>query len=124
MRTFCLLGLLIPSVAAFAKPGAFEVPDTSKPVARAVRIEGNLPLTGTLDDPRWEAAQPVSLPYEIQPGENTPAPQETTVRILYNTDYVYFGYDCRDTHPDAIRAHITDRDKLYDDDFAVILLDT
>ena len=124
MRIFCYLGVLIPSVAAFASPDAFEVPDTSKPVVRAVRIEGNLPLTGTLDDSRWEAAQPVSLRYEIQPGENTPAPQSTTVRILYNSEYVYFGFDCQDTNPDAIRAHITDRDKIYDDDFVIILLDT
>ena len=124
MRRSCLVCILAASAAAFAGPGAFEVPDTSKPVLRAVRIEGDIPLTGNLDDPRWEAAQAVSLKYEIQPGENTPAPQATIVRVLYNTDYVYFGFDCQDKNPDAIRAHITDRDKLYDDDFVIVLLDT
>ena len=124
MRTVGLLLLVTASFAPLARPGGFVVPDTSKPVIRAVEIAGNIPLTGTLDDPRWEEAQPVSIRYEIQPGENTPAPQATTVRILYNSEYVYYGFDCEDTHPDEIRAHITDRDKIFDDDFVIILLDT
>jgi hypothetical protein len=103
---------------------AFEMPDSSKPVIWAAKIEGNLKLTGTLDDPRWNAAQPVTLDFEIQPGENIPAPQKTIARVLYNAEYVYFGFDCRDTNPEAIRAHVSDRDKIFDDDFVGILLDT
>jgi len=100
------------------------VPDSTRPEIRAAKIEGNLKLTGNLDDPRWNTAQPVLLNYEIQPGENTPAPQKTIARVLYNTDYVYFGFDCKDTDPAAIRAHISDRDKIFDDDFVGIILDT
>ena len=101
-----------------------NVPDTAKPVVRAVRIDGDLQLTGDLSDPRWRLAVPIELNYETQPGENIPAPQKTKTWILYNADYVYFGFECKDTDPSAIRAHITDRDKLYDDDFVGIILDT
>ncbi|HUI09234.1 MAG TPA: DUF5916 domain-containing protein [Bacteroidota bacterium] len=124
MLKVCIFGLFAINVSARAESDALVVPDTSKPVIRAVRIEGDIPLTGTLDDPRWNQAQPVSIRYEIQPGENTPAPQTTTVRILYNSECVYYGFDCGDTDPGAMRAHIMDRDKLYDDDFVIILLDT
>lgn len=103
---------------------AFEAPDSVRPEIRAARIEGNITLNGDLDDPRWQSAQAVQLSYEIQPGENAPAPQATTARVIYNSEYVYFGFDCRDTDPGAIRAHISDRDKIFDDDFIVILLDT
>jgi len=81
-------------------------------------------MTGDLDDPRWEAALPVALALEAEPGENTLAPQKTTARVLYNADYVYFGFDCSDTDPASLRAHISERDKIFDDDFVIILLDT
>jgi hypothetical protein len=116
--------LILASVLAHGHSHAFDSPDTTKPVIRAVRINGDLELTGKLNDPRWELATPVEIKYEMQPGENTPAPQQTTVRVLFNSDYVYFGFDCQDTNPAAIRAHITDRDKMFDDDYAIVLLDT
>jgi len=101
-----------------------EFPDTARPVIRAVRIGENIKLTGKLDDPRWDLAQPVELKYEINPGENSPAPQHTFVKMLYDKDYVYFGFDCRDTDPSKIRAHISDRDKIFDDDFVDVIVDT
>ncbi len=127
MRTYPIISvtcLIFGSVVFWAQSSAFEVPDSTRPEIRAAKIEGNLKLTGNLDDPRWNTAQPVLLNYEIQPGENTPAPQKTIARVLYNTDYVYFGFDCKDTDPAAIRAHISDRDKIFDDDFVGIILDT
>ncbi len=110
--------------AFFAHAAAFEMPDSARPQFYAARIEGNIPMTGRLDDPRWQKAEIVAFGYEIQPGENTPAPQKTFARVLFNGEYVYFGFDCRDTDPKAIRAHISQRDKIFDDDFVVILLDT
>jgi hypothetical protein len=101
-----------------------EMPDSTRPAIRAAKIEGNLSLTGDLQDPRWQNAQPVLLKYEIEPGENTPAPQQTIARVMYNAEYIYFGFDCKDTEPGAIRAHLSDRDKIFDDDFVIILLDT
>jgi len=99
-------------------------PDSTKPRVKAYRIESDLVLTGKLSDPRWNLAQPVELGFEVMPGENTPAPQKTSVRILYNSDHIYVGFDCKDTNPSAIRAHITDRDKIFDDDIVGIILDT
>ncbi|HEY6952864.1 MAG TPA: carbohydrate binding family 9 domain-containing protein [Bacteroidota bacterium] len=118
-------GLALFCVAAcYTVLSAFDMPDTAKPVIRAVRINQDIHLTGKLDDPRWNLAQPIELRYEVTPGENVPAPQRTFVRMLYNQDYVYFGFDCKDTNVAALRAHITDRDKMFDDDFVDIILDT
>ncbi|HTP80232.1 MAG TPA: carbohydrate binding family 9 domain-containing protein, partial [Bacteroidota bacterium] len=94
------------------------------PEMTAVRIEGDIPLTGRLDDPRWKLAQVVEAPFEIQPGENTRARQRTFIRILYNQETLYFGFDCRDSHPEQIRAHVTDRDNIFDDDYALAIFDT
>ena len=110
--------------AIFSPAFGFQSPDSARPHLKASRIESELLVTGKLSDPRWKLAQAADIGFEVTPGENTPASQKTTVRILYDADYVYFGFDCRDTNPSAIRAHITDRDKIFDDDFVGIILDT
>jgi hypothetical protein len=117
---FALIISLFPNVRTVAA----DLPDTARPMIHAVRIQGDIKLTGKLDDPRWNLAHPVELRYEINPGENTPAPQQTFVKMLYNQEYVYFGFDCQDSNPSAIRAHITDRDKIFDDDFVDVIVDT
>ncbi len=103
---------------------AFDLPDTAKARIQAVRIDGDIRLTGKLIDPRWDLAKSIELRYEVTPGENTPAPQRTFVKMLYDKDYIYFGFDCKDTNSSSIRAHISDRDKMFDDDFVDVILDT
>lgn len=95
-----------------------------RPSVQAVRINEELQLSGKLDDPHWNLAQPTDIAYEIQTGDNAPAPQKTAVRVLYNSEFIYFGFDCEDTSPSEIRTHITDRDRLYSDDFIIVMLDT
>ncbi len=119
IREACLL-ILIAYLPLFAETAA----DSSKPTVVAAKIEGDLALSGKLSDPRWDLARPVQINFEVSPGENIQASQQTMVRILYNSEYVYFGFDCRDTNASAIRAHITDRDKIFDDDFVGLILDT
>ncbi|HQT90572.1 MAG TPA: DUF5916 domain-containing protein [Candidatus Kryptobacter bacterium] len=90
----------------------------------AVHIDREIQLTGKLSDPLWQSATPVELNYEIQPGENTPARQRTLVYVLFSSDRLYFGFRAFDSDPKAIRSHITDRDRMTDDDFVGVILDT
>lgn len=103
---------------------ASDSTDTTHRTIVAARIADDIRLSGRLDDPAWNGAQPVELPYEVTPQENTPAPQQTSARIVYNDRNIYFGFRCSDTNPSEIRAHVTDRDKPYDDDFILVILDT
>ncbi|MFA7229010.1 MAG: DUF5916 domain-containing protein [Melioribacteraceae bacterium] len=90
----------------------------------AVRIEKPIELNGKLDNPIWLKSAPIELNYEVTPGENTPAAQKTIVRVLYDEKYIYFGFQCFDTNPDLIRANISDRDRIFQDDFVILCLDT
>jgi hypothetical protein len=101
-----------------------SVPDTVKPELNAVRIGNPIKLTGKLDDPLWSEAQPVELNYEVSPGENTPARQRTVAMVLYDQVNLYIGFRCYDTLPGAIRANLTDRDKIFNDDFVLVTIDT
>jgi hypothetical protein len=77
-----------------------------------------------MDDPLWLQAMPVELKYEIMPAENAPAKQKTTAWVLYNNDYLYFGFRCYDSLPSAIRANLSDRDKIFRDDYVIVSIDT
>jgi len=105
--------------------GAAEISKNQKGFSvAAVKVQTDIGLTGKLSDPLWSTAPTVECPFEVQPGENTPAAQRTFVKILYNSRYIYFGFICTDSTPSAIRAHISDRDNIFNDDFVFVALDT
>ncbi len=121
--------LLLPAIIilAFSCLDAKTKPDStnqSKFNIKAVKINEDINLTGKLLDPHWKLAPKVELNFEIQPGNNTPAPQKTTAMVLYNSRFIYFGFICHDTNPSQIRAHVTERDNAFNDDFVGVLLDT
>jgi len=112
------------AVAVTAKSAGPGTTETPKPSLPAVKIDGSITLTGKMDDPLWLQAMPVELTWEIMPGENQPAKQSTTAWVLYNNDFLYFGFRCYDSLPSAIRANLSDRDKMFNDDFVVVSIDT
>jgi hypothetical protein len=116
--------LMLTTLFASVLTEAMVEPDSGKPSMHAVRVPGSITLTGRLDDPAWSQAVPVELNYEVTPGDNTPAPQRTVVRALYDDKFLYFGFTCEDTQPDAIRANISDRDRMYQDDWVFVAIDT
>ncbi|MGA9119287.1 MAG: DUF5916 domain-containing protein [Bacteroidota bacterium] len=120
-----LLTFLMAVISAGSGPGLAQLSKNQRDFSvGAVRIQGEIDLTGRLSDPQWRLAPTVECPFEIQPGENTPAKMRTWVKILYNADYLYFGFACQDSNPSAIRAHVSDRDNNFEDDFVFVALDT
>jgi hypothetical protein len=63
-----------------------DPPVVQKPRIWAVPINGDIALTGRLDDARWKLAQAIEVKYEIQPGENTPAAQRTVGVYQFTTE--------------------------------------
>ena len=66
-------------------------------VAHAARVERAPRLDGSLDDPAWRAATPVTDFRQREPYEGRPATERTEVRVVYTRDEVYFGIICRDS---------------------------
>lgn len=104
--------------------GRASAADTLKPEFRAVRIFTPPNLSGKLDDPAWLKAIPVELKYEASPGENTPARQRTLAMALYDQETLYLGFRCLDSVPSKIRANLSDRDKIFGDDYIIATIDT
>jgi len=120
LRLLSLFLLLPLGVAAQSN----QAPNLEKFSLTAQRVDRNIELRGNLSDPLWQSGHYVQLNYEIQPGDNTTPRQRSYATALYNSEYFYVGFRFYDTNPEEIRANISDRDRLYADDFAIAVFDT
>ena len=123
-KLFALPILLVSIVGPPASQAADNSKNQKNYSLNAAKIENDIDLTGRLSDPHWASAPMIECRLEVTPGENTPASQRTYVKMLYNSRFIYFGFNCADSAPSAIRAHISDRDNVFSDDFVFVAIDT
>ncbi|MDO1529645.1 sugar-binding protein [Fulvimonas sp. R45] len=110
---------LLPWAAAAGGHAAMQAQSV-----RAVRVARPPLFDGGLDDPAWASAAPIERFYETYPGDRTPAPEHTEVRLLYDDRYLYVGLrmDLRDTA--RLREPFVRRDKVNaSHDYVQIYLD-
>jgi hypothetical protein len=91
------------------------------------RASSAIQVDGVLDEAAWRDALTFDLPYEWQPGDNTPPPVATDFLITYDDRYLYAAWRAHDPDPSQIRAHLMDRDSIdtfVQDDHVVLLIDT
>jgi hypothetical protein len=82
-------------------------------------------LDGTLDDPLWQHATPITNFLQREPYEGQAPTEQTEVRILYTKHEVYFGITCLDSNPKAIVATELRRDVSQElDDYFEIVIDS
>jgi hypothetical protein len=92
-------------------------------VASAIRVEQAPRMNGTLNDPLWQIAKPITNFRQREPHEGEPATEKTEVRILYTRRAVYFGIRCYDSEPSKIIATELRRDvsQNLDDHFEILI---
>jgi hypothetical protein len=127
-RRILALACLFALQPAFAQaPGATPANDAPAgyvPGGSIPKLQGDIAIDGALDDAAWQGALVQEIAYDIQPGDNTPAPARTIVRIGYTDDALYVAYHALDPDPASIRAHLRDRDAMFSDDWVGLFLDT
>lgn len=91
--------------------------------ANAIRVDRAPKLDGTLDDPLWRQATPISNFLQREPFEGQPPTETTEVRVLYTRHEVYFGITCFDSAPEKIVATELRRDvsQQLDDSFEIVI---
>ena len=93
--------------------------------AQAIRIEHPPKLDGTLGDPAWQMASPITNFLQREPFEGQPPTEKTEVRILYDRHSVYFGVLCFDSDPSKIVVSELRRDVSQElDDYFEIIIDS
>lgn len=90
---------------------------------QAARVERPPRLDGTLDDPLWQRAEPITDFKQREPYEGAEPTEKTEVRILYDARHVYIGILCYDSNPRGIVATQLRRDleMNLDDNFQVLI---
>jgi hypothetical protein len=82
-------------------------------------------LDGTLDDPLWLQATPVTGFVQREPFEGQEPTERTEVRVLYTKSEVYFGVRCFDSDPAGVVATEMRRDVSQElDDYFEIVIDS
>jgi hypothetical protein len=87
-------------------------------------VDSKIRIDGKMDEEAWQEALKMELNYEVEPGENITPPVRTEVFLIYSRTHLYVGFRAHDPAPSDIRARITDRDNIWNDDFVGITLDT
>jgi hypothetical protein len=86
--------------------------------AQATRVDRAPKLDGTLNDPLWLQATPVTDFLQREPYEGQAPTEKTEVRILYTKHEVYLGITCLDSDLKGIVATELRRDVSQElDDF-------
>ena len=94
-----------------------------KPQLDVRRAAGAITIDGRLDDAGWvNAAQAMNFAENFPVEKGRPSvPSE--VWVAYDDEHLYLAYIAWDD-PSTIRASLTDRDRIWQDDYFGILLDT
>jgi hypothetical protein len=106
-------------------PGPPTKDDPLRISAEATHIDHAPRLDGTMDDPLWQTAKPITDFRQREPHEGEPPTEKTEVRILYTRLAVSFGIHCYDSEQSGIIATELRRDVSQDlDDHFEILIDS
>src|SRR6266852_7074281 len=101
--------------------------ETTKPSMRIPQIS-QPPTLEEFDGmvPHGPATQLAEVSRFIQqdPSDGAAATQKTHVYLGYDTANLYIIWVCFDSEPGKIRAHMSRRENIYDDDFVEVTLDT
>ncbi len=88
------------------------------------KASGKIKIDGHINEEAWRNALVIDVNNEIMPSENIAAPVKTQCLVLYGNKDLYVAFKAFDPRPQEIRAHIADRDTVYNDDMVGIFLDT
>ena len=78
---------------------------------------------GVVGEEEWKEAQTFSMDYEINPGDNSPAPHPTKAFVHYSATHLYVGFIAY-ADMTNLRSSIRNRDEGFQDDNVQIGIDT
>jgi hypothetical protein len=117
------LGLCSAAAATAQKPPARPPAGTTIPLARIPRVTTAPKLTDFLNDKPREAELAVEDFRQYIPGDGNPASEKTTAYLSYDDQNLYAVFVCHDTSV-RVRAHLSKREDIDQDDNVGLLLDT
>jgi hypothetical protein len=81
-------------------------------------------IDGRLDDPVWAEAPSVTGFKTFIPDFDRDISEDTVAYMAYDSENLYFAFQCYDREPDKIKATLSKRDSITTDDMICINLDS
>jgi hypothetical protein len=120
----CLgLAFLLPRPAFPGYGRALAPRVTKNEIPSVPNTAESLRLDGVPNEPFWDHALVLKLPYEIDPGENIPAKVKTECLIITGPKSLYIAFHAHDPDRSTIRARYMDRDMAWDENGVFVTLD-
>ncbi len=108
-----------------ADSGAANGRLTDAPSIRVLRLDGDtILLDGRLDDPAWERAETAHGFRTWDPTRGELPSEETTFKVAYDDEAIYFGVACLVGDRGDIRGRLCRRDAIANSDVISLYLDT
>ncbi|MCX7973027.1 MAG: carbohydrate binding family 9 domain-containing protein [Candidatus Aminicenantes bacterium] len=105
-------------------PVTFEAAGRENYIIQPVEFSNPPKIDGILENPLWEKATVIEQFTQYEPQEGAKPSELTRVFIGYDQNYLYIAFRCFDSDPQAIRASLTQRDRVMRDDGITVYLDT
>lgn len=87
-----------------------------------LRVDRPVTVDGELNEPAWRRAPEARVFLVVPEGRPTPERFPTSLKILFDTSTLYFGFTCTEPEPDKMSAFGEDRDSDIRSDDAVYIL--
>ena len=92
---------------------------------KALLTREEIEIDGSLNEEDWSRAQVIEDFMQQYPDEGQPLSERTEVRLLYDREKLYIGFECYDSEPEKIVANEMRRDgQLWQNDNVYVMLDT
>ena len=111
------------AVTHVSDPGATYNGRERKLDVQLPRIEADVTIDGTLNEPAWTQAAVLTGFSQFQPVDGRAATDSTRVLVWYSPTAIHFGVRAYEAHG-LVNANLLDRDKIFSDDNIQILLGT
>ncbi len=122
---FLRRGASLVACAAFIAVEPIAGQERERRQAFATRTSGPPKIDGRLDDAAWNAAEPIGELIQVEPVEGASPSEASEIRILYDSDNLYFGMRFFDREPTKIVSTSKERDaRLEVDDRVEMVIDT
>lgn len=116
----CCLVLFVCAVTALAQTAA----RTRPPALTLGKLAAPPRIDGVMSGDEWAGATKAELNFQIEPGDNIAASEKTEVFLAADRETLFIAFRAYDSDPSAIRARVSKRDDINEDDLVVLMLDT
>ena len=119
MRNKAVVSLLLFLLSLLAAGAAAALETKTIPMTATPPV-----IDGVLDDEVWTSAYKFTDFQTFKPDYGKTPSQKTEAFMTYDSENLYFGVRCYDKEPNKIKAAVSKRDAIFQDDLIGIVLDT